>query len=38
MKVPNISAVITTYNRPEKLLRCLKAVRAQTQSPLETII
>ena len=38
MNAPTISAVITTYNRSDKLLRCLKAVKAQTLSPLETII
>ena len=33
-----ISAVITTYNRPDKLIRCLQAIQAQTSPPLETII
>ena len=34
----HISVVITTYNRPDKLLRCLQAIQAQTSLPLETII
>ena len=38
MSSPKISAVVTTYNRPDKLLRCLQAIKAQTSSPLETII
>ena len=33
-----ISAVITTYNRPDKLIRCLQAIQAQTHPPLETLI
>jgi len=38
MTAPSISVVITTYNRPAKLLRCIKAVAEQTQAPHETII
>lgn len=38
MNSPTISAVITTYNRPDKLLRCLQAIQAQTSPPLDTII
>ncbi len=34
----HISVVITTYNRPDKLLRCLQAIQAQTHPPLETLI
>lgn len=38
MKSPTVSAVITTYNRPDKLLRCLQAIQEQKCLPLETII
>lgn len=38
MSFPKISAVITTYNRPDKLLRCLQAIQGQKSLPLETII
>ena len=34
----HISVLITTYNRPEKLLRCLQAIQAQKHPPLETLI
>ncbi|MDC0600424.1 glycosyltransferase family 2 protein [Flavobacteriales bacterium] len=34
----HISVVVTTYNRPDKLLRCLQAIQAQTKPPLETLI
>ena len=38
MSSPTISAVITTYNRPDKLIRCLQGIQAQSNPPLETII
>jgi len=34
----NISVVITTYNRPEKLKRCLQAIRDQELLPAEIIV
>ena len=38
MKSTTISVVVTTYNRPQKLLRCLKAVVSQTTQPLDVIV
>lgn len=34
----NISVVITTYNRPDKLKRCLQAIREQELLPAEVIV
>jgi glycosyltransferase involved in cell wall biosynthesis len=34
----NISVVITTYNRPDKLKRCLQALRDQELLPAEVIV
>jgi len=36
--MPNISVIVTTYNRPDALALVLKALAAQTKPPFEVII
>lgn len=38
MKFPKVSVIIATYNRPDMLLRCVKAVLAQTYRDFEVIV